>query len=101
MLWSFALFVIVIRYKVPLAQIDSALADHRGWLDKGFNDGVFILAGPQNPRTGGVIMACNITRKDLLTRLAEDPFNRLGLSDFEIIETVVRKTDPRLEFLQG
>jgi len=95
------MFVIVIRYKVPLSQIDSALADHRGWLDKGFNDGVFILAGPQNPRTGGVIMAHNTTREDLLTRLSEDPFNRLGLSDFEIIDVAARKTDPRLEFLKG
>ena len=36
-----------------------------------------------------------------LARLAEDPFSKKGLSDFELIETVARKTDPRLEFLQG
>ena len=95
------MFVIVIRYKVPLTQIDSALADHRGWLDKGFNDGVFILAGPQVPRVGGVIMAHNTTREDLLIRLSEDPFHRLGLSDFELIDVAARKTDPRLEFLKG
>jgi len=95
------MFVIVIRYKVPLTQIDSALAAHRDWLDKGFRDGVFILAGPQNPRTGGVIMAQNTSREELLVRLGEDPFNKKGLSDFELIDMVVRKTDPRLEFLQG
>ena len=95
------MFVIVIRYKVPLTQIDAALEGHRLWLDRGFNDGVFILAGPQNPRTGGVIMAHNTTREELLARLSEDPFSKKGLSDFELIDMVVRKTDPRLEFLQG
>lgn len=93
------MFVVTIRYKVPLAAIDAALGDHRLWLDRGYNDHVFILAGPQNPRSGGVILAHNTTRAELLTRLAEDPFQRQGLADYEVIEMIARKADPRLDFL--
>ena len=95
------MFVILIRYKVPLTQIDAALADHRGWLDKGYDDGIFILAGPQNPRSGGVILAHNTSREDLRARLLTDPFYHQGLADFEIIDMIARKADPRLAFLLG
>jgi uncharacterized protein YciI len=93
------MFIVIVRYKVPLPQIDAALEAHRAWLEREFAAGRFILAGPQEPRTGGAILAQGCGRTELMDILAEDPFNQQGLADYEVIEVMARKTDPRLAFL--
>lgn len=93
------LYIVILRYLVPLEQIDLALEPHRAWVDQGFKDGVFLLSGPQIPRTGGAILAQGLSRAELDQRLAQDPFASGGLARHEVIEMMPRGADPRLAFL--
>ncbi|HVI50024.1 MAG TPA: YciI family protein [Candidatus Sulfotelmatobacter sp.] len=95
------MFMVILRYKVPLDRIDAALAAHKAWLDVHFSAGRFILAGRQEPRTGGVILAQGCTRDELTAILAEDPFSRQALADYEIIHVPNCKVDSRLSFLKA
>ncbi len=55
------MYVVNITYTAPLDRVDDALEAHRAFLERQFDAGVFIAAGPKLPRTGGIILAAVLT----------------------------------------
>jgi uncharacterized protein YciI len=80
-----AIYVAVLTYVRPLEEIDAQLPAHVEWLKRGYADGVFLASGRRIPRTGGVILARGESREAIEARLREDPFQRLGLAEVELI----------------
>lgn len=93
------MFVVLLTYTAPLERVNAAAAAHRDWLRRGYDDGVLLASGPQEPRRGGAILAHGLSRPELEARLAEDPFARQGLAAYAITQVMVRAADPRLAFL--
>jgi uncharacterized protein YciI len=93
------MLVITLTYRVGLEQIDAALQDHIAWLDQQYADGVFLASGPRVPRTGGVILAKDVTPAELERILDLDPFQRQGLADYTVTEFVPSRTAPGFESL--
>lgn len=97
------MFVILLTYERPLAEIDRRMAAHVAFLEEGYRAGVFLASGRQVPRTGGVILAVSPTRKELEAVMELDPFVREGLARFEVVEfrtslhhpALARFADPR------
>lgn len=79
------MYVIILEYRTPLAEIDAALDGHRQWLEHHYADGTFLLSGRQEPRVGGVILAGNLPRPELDTVLAADPLIAGGLATEQVI----------------
>ena len=50
------------------------LEGHKAWIRRGFDDGVFLLAGGLKPAGGGGIVAHNTSLPDLEARMNRDPF---------------------------
>lgn len=80
------MFLLLSRYLKPAEDVDRVLAEHREFLDRYYKAGLFIVSGPQNPRTGGVIVTADCPRETIDAALAEDPFIRDGISEYEIVE---------------
>ena len=76
------MFVILLSYKKPLAEVERYLAAHREYLDRHYADGVFLCSGPQNPRTGGVILCRAADRAAVEALTSEDPFRIHGVAEF-------------------
>ena len=93
------MFIVIVRYTAPLSDIDRALDGHRRWVAQGYEDGVFLLSGPQAPRNGGAILAHNLERAALEARVAQYPFHLAGVATHEIIEVQPNTADDRLAFL--
>ncbi len=72
---------------------------HREWLKRGFEEGVFLLAGSLEPDLGGGILAHNASRADLERRVNDDPFVAQDVVKAEILELDPAKADERLQFL--
>lgn len=87
------MFLISITYTAPLDIVDLHRADHRDWLDRGIADGWLLLAGPLEPRTGGVLLAQG-TAEQLRGKAASDPFVVRGVATFELTEFVAVKAAP-------
>jgi uncharacterized protein YciI len=85
------LFVIILRYIVPLSDIDAHRPAHIQFLDEYYRKGVFIASGRQNPPTGGVILACADSRATLENICHQDPFSINKLAEFNIYEVHVSK----------
>jgi uncharacterized protein YciI len=76
--------MILLTYVAPLEAVDAQLKAHVDWLELGFDEGVFLLAGRRNPRTGGVILARGAAEK-VAEVARSDPFVTSGVATVEIV----------------
>lgn len=90
------MYVILLQYVKPLTVIETLLSEHRAFLDHHYAAGHFLLSGAQDPRTGGVIIAHNLTRTALDAVLEEDPFKREGAAEYRVITFHPVKAAPEL-----
>jgi uncharacterized protein YciI len=79
-------FLLISTYIKPLAEVERVLPAHREFLQRYYDSGTFIVSGPLNPRTGGVIVARAQSREQVQDCLEEDPFFFEGISEYEILE---------------
>lgn len=80
------MFVVELTYKADLSEIDAHMAAHVAFLRKYYDAGNFVVSGRKIPRDGGVIVAVGASKEEIDRIVREDPFHRLGLADFKIIE---------------
>lgn len=80
------MFVLISRYLKPLDVVDAWLPEHRAFLDRHYAAHHVLTSGPQSPRNGGVIVTHEMTHEEVDAMLAEDPFVREGVSEYQVIE---------------
>ena len=85
------MFVVSIEYKVDLTEVDKLIPEHIEFLDKFYDKGNFLASGRKVPRTGGVILAVASSKEELSSILAEDPFYKENLANYDITEFVPSK----------
>lgn len=91
------MFIILLTYKKPIAEVETFLADHRAYLDRHYAAGTFLCSGPQAPRTGGVILCRASDRAAVEALTDEDPFRIHGVADYAIVEFSPTKHLPGFE----
>lgn len=92
------MFIVTLTYKTPTGLVDAHRPAHREWLDPHVASGLFLVTGPTNPRTGGVLIVSDrISRDDLAALLTEDPFHIHGIADVAIVEMEANKVTPALQ----
>ncbi|MFV2044957.1 MAG: YciI family protein, partial [Anaerolineales bacterium] len=74
---------------------------HNAWIQKGFEDGIFLLVGSLQPGLGGSVIAHNTELSELQERVNHDPFVAENIVSAEILEIDAKKADERLSFLVG
>lgn len=91
------MFVVLITYVKPMTEIEATTAEHRAWVDQQVAENVIIAGGPKVPRTGGVLIFSGARSKaDVEAILQNDPFQKGGLADYEVIEFVAGKHNAAL-----
>jgi uncharacterized protein YciI len=93
------MFLVFLRFSERRDQAGAFMKGHNEWLQRGFDDGVFLVAGSLQPKRGGALIAHNTSLENLRTRVAEDPFVIEGVVEAEVLEVSPAKTDERLRFL--
>ena len=92
--------IIKLTYKIPLDRLNTFLAAHLDYLDHHYALGNFLASGPENPKTGGIILANISDRKQLLEIVEQDPFVENDAVDYELIEFSPTKTCNEFTFLK-
>lgn len=90
------MFVIQVHYKVAIDIVEQFLAEHRAYLEEGYQKNYFLASGPKNPRTGGIIISQLKDRTQLMNVLKEDPFHVHHIAEYEVIEFTPVKYHPSL-----
>ncbi|MEG3180871.1 YciI family protein [Sphingomonas sp. LT1P40] len=80
--------VILLEYLASEEDVDAQLKPHVEWLTKGFDEGLFLIAGRQVPRTSGVIL-CRGKRAEVEALAATDPFVTSGVAKANVVEMAV------------
>ncbi|MBA3903257.1 MAG: hypothetical protein C0522_06230 [Rhodocyclaceae bacterium] len=93
------MFIVLLKFSSNKGQASQSMEGHKEWIKRGFDDGVFLLAGSLQPNFGGGIVAHNTSLSDLQSRVNDDPFVAENVVSAEILEITPSKTDGRLKFL--
>ena len=94
------MFVVSLTYICEISDVEKYLDEHIKYLDNQYELGHFIASGRKVPRVGGVILA-TVDSVDILNKiLANDPFNKHGLAEYDVIEFIPTKTAKELDFLR-
>lgn len=80
--------VAVIRYRKPLDEVLAHQDEHREYLRELHERGVLLASGPQEPRSGGVLLLRVADEEGLAALDAVrdgDPYTRAGVAQYELI----------------
>ena len=93
------MFIVLLKITGSKERAAEVMAEHKAWLQKGFDDGVFLASGNLTGQPGGGIVVYGLKEAELQQRTSQDPFVRYGIVAVEIIEITPSNVDPRLAFL--
>jgi uncharacterized protein YciI len=94
-----SIFIVLLKFAAHKSLAGRFMDGHKAWLKRGFDDGVFLLAGSLEPGLGGGILAHRTSLTDLQNRVNEDPFVAEQVVTAELIELDPARADERLQFL--
>jgi len=89
------MFVVLLKFADNKGKAGHLMESHKAWLQRGFDDGIFLMAGSLHPGLGGAIMAMS----DLQKRVNADPFVAERVVSAEILEISPSRVDDRLKSL--
>lgn len=95
------MYIVLLRFSSNKPQASQFMDGHKAWLQRGFDDGVFLASGNLQPQAGGAIVAHGEPLAALQQRVDADPFVMHGVVQAEILEITPSKADERLAFLLG
>jgi uncharacterized protein YciI len=91
------MFVIDLKYTVPLEQLDAHMTEHVKYLHKYYKLNVFVASGRKVPRTGGIILAKGKTLEEINEIIREDPFYKHKLAEFSVTEFLTSQSHPDIK----
>jgi len=91
------MFIVSLEYIKDLAAVETYLAEHIAYLERYYQEGIFVMSGRKQPRTGGVILMKASDREQVEKLIAEDPFHREGVAKYTITEFIPTKVAEGLE----
>jgi uncharacterized protein YciI len=80
------LYVVLLHYTAPLAEVDAVRAAHLAHVARYAADGVFLAWARRAPPVGGVLLAAAADRPSLDAIIAGDPYVRTGVARAEVVE---------------
>ncbi len=93
------MFVVLLKFSDNKDKASQFMEGHKEWIKRGFDDGVFLVAGSLQPNLGGGIVAHNASLPELQSRVSTDPFVAEKVVQAEILEITPSQADARLNFL--
>jgi len=93
------MFVVLLKFSDNKDRAGQYMDGHKEWIKRGFDDGVFLLAGSLQPNSGGGIVAHNTSLAELQSRVNDDPFVAENVVSAEVLEITPSKAEERLRFL--
>lgn len=93
------MFIVSLKFSANRHLASQHMEGHKSWLQHGFDDGIFILAGSLQPAAGGMVLAHACTRAALEERVNADPFVVHGVVSAEYMEVLPSRAAEALAFL--
>ena len=79
-------FLIDIEYTAPLEIINMIVADHRKFLQGGYDQGWILMSGPKMPKTGGLVIARAPSMQAIQAFFFDDPYQQHNAATYHFVE---------------
>lgn len=89
-------FIVEVIYRVPFEKFGDAVAEHRRYLERGYEKGMILFSGPQVPRLGSMLVARAESAQELADFFENDPYLTRGLAEFRFIQFDPTRYQPSL-----
>jgi uncharacterized protein YciI len=96
--------IAIVRYRVPLEDVLPHVDSHRAYLRQLKAQGRLLASGPQDPRTGGLLLlkVPDDDPRGALDAIRDgDPFYKAGVAQYELIPWNVNIGKEELDRLQA
>ncbi len=93
------MLIAISTYQKPLEEVDAHRQAHLDFLHQLFAEKKLLMSGRQNPPTGGVIIPVTTSKAEFEAMLADDPFQKMGMAKYNIIEFNPTSFHPALKSL--
>ncbi len=90
-------FIVEITYLASSEKIAQLVSEHRAFLQSGYDQGLLLMSGPQNPRTGGMIIARVESLQALRDFFERDPYCITQSANYRFVEFEPVKFQPWLQ----
>ena len=91
------MFIAVTTYTSPLAPDDPVLPSHWAYIEDCYRRELLVASGPQEPRSGGVLVLRGNDRRRAAALMDEDPLISSGRATYRLIVfTATRAMEPAL-----
>jgi uncharacterized protein YciI len=95
------MFIVLLKFAANKGRAAEFMEGHKAWIERGFDDGVFVLTGSLRPGLGGAVVAHNTSLPDLQRRVNDDPFVAEGVVGAEVLDVATSRADERLASVLG
>lgn len=95
------MYVLILHYKKPLAEIDAHLEAHRAYLSGFYAQDKLLASGPQIPRNGGIVLGEFDSEDELKSFINNDPFTKAGVGEYQAIQFDPVKRSSRIQLKQN
>lgn len=79
-------YVVEITFLRPRDTFGDAVAQHRAWLQTGYDQGVLLCSGPLSDASGGVLVGRAEDVAPIQALIDGDPYRLAGLASYRILE---------------
>ena len=80
------MFIIDIKFKVPLDIVDQYVTAHRNYLKECYQQKLLLVSGPKSPRTGGMVVALINDKTAVENLIKQDPYYQNEVADYTLTE---------------
>ncbi len=90
------MYIINFNFIKPINEVNEFTDSHRAYVSKQYESGTFIMGGPKNPRTGGIVIANVNSEKEIRAILDQDPLIVKGVAEYSLNEFNLVMSAPHL-----
>lgn len=89
------MYIVLLSYIKPIEEVERWIDLHIEFLDKYYEEGLFIFSGRRDPRTGGVILVNTDSEEKIQQIIREDPFHQNEIALYDTVKFTPTKYDPK------
>lgn len=90
-------FMLQLRFTQPFDTFGDVVSAHRAFLQTGYDQGMLLMSGPKQDKTGGIVIARAESEAQLRDFMAQDPYLTHGLATHEFTPFIATKRAPQIE----
>jgi len=95
------MYIVKLEFSSHRIRARDWMDEHNRWIQRGFDDGVFLLTGSLESNRGGVVLAANTTLEALQARIKDDPFVAHGVVEASVCAIAPSRAIPALADILG